>query len=169
MNFESTIRFLVNRDVPRAGQSRQGKEFLKNTYCQATNRPSTCHSLSSSCLACPDCRSWPDRRKEPGEASTQVSGRCGCRLTCSPHRSRSSGASPGSSRRVQRGTMHGPDGVARAAEALRRRFCKVILHGHSLYLSFGISVGALGTRGVMTIRNRSRNRIFRHFLFQFQF
>ena len=46
---------------------------------KARNRPSTCHSLSSSCLVCPDCRSWPDRRKEPGEASTQVSGRCGRR------------------------------------------------------------------------------------------
>ena len=47
---------------------------------KATNRPSTCHSLSSSCLACPDSRSWPDGRKEPGEASTQVSDHCGCRL-----------------------------------------------------------------------------------------
>ena len=45
--------------------------------CKATNRPSTCHSLSSSCLACPDCRSWPDGRKEPGEVSTQVCGRKG--------------------------------------------------------------------------------------------
>ena len=53
---------------------------------KARNRPSTCHSLSSSCLVCPDCRSWPDGRKEPGEASTQVSGRCGCRPspTCTP-------------------------------------------------------------------------------------